>query len=49
MQRKENGWLITDDDVKSAGKILGYIAAGALALRLIRIILWPYPTGKGNL
>ena len=49
MQRKENGWFITDDDVKKAGKILGYIAAGALALRLIRVILWPYPTGKNSL
>ena len=46
MERKENGWFITDDDVRNTGKILGYLAAGVLALRLIRVILWPLPNGR---
>ena len=46
MERKEDGWFITDTDVENAGKILGYLAAGVLALRLIRVILWPLPNGR---
>ncbi len=48
MEREEDGYFITDKDIQNAGKVLGYLAAGVLALRLIRVILWPLPNGKNQ-
>ncbi len=49
MERKEGGYFITDEEVKNAGKILGYVATGLLALRLMRVILWPYPRNNNSI
>ena len=46
MEKREGGYFITEDEVRNAGRILGYIAAGVLALRLIRVILRPLPNGR---
>jgi hypothetical protein len=41
MERREEGIFIANEEIKMAGKILGYIGIGFLSLRLIRLALWP--------
>ena len=41
MQRKDDGYFISNEEVKMATRILGCIGIGFLGLRLIRLALWP--------
>ena len=41
MKRTDEGFLITDEEVKKASKLLGYVGLAMLTTRLFRLLLWP--------
>lgn len=41
MQRKDEGYFITNKEVKDTTRVLGYVGLGFLTLRILRIILRP--------
>ena len=41
MERKEDGYFVTDEEVVKAAKIAGIAGAGIVALTILRQIFWP--------
>ena len=46
LKKTEEGYTITNDEVKSASRILGYVGLAMLATRVFRVLLWPPAGGK---
>ncbi len=38
MQRTEDGYIITNDDIRKARDILGYIGVGIILIESIRVV-----------
>ena len=41
-RREENGYSIhvSDKEIATAGKVLGYVGAGLVVFRIIRFLVW---------
>ncbi len=45
MKKTDEGYTITNDEVKKATRLLGYVGLAMLATRLFRVLFWP-PSGE---
>ena len=45
MKKTDEGYSITNDEVKKAVRALGYVGLAMLATRLFRVLFWP-PVGE---
>ncbi len=45
MKKTDEGYTITNDEVKKAVRLLGYVGLAMLATRLFRVLFWP-PAGE---
>jgi len=41
LERKEEGYYISDEEVAKAAKIAGIIGAGIVVCTLLRLMFWP--------
>ena len=45
MEKTDEGYSITNEEVQKATRILGYVGLAMLATRLFKILFWP-PVGE---
>lgn len=45
MKKTDEGYTITNDEVKKALRALGYVGLAMLATRFFRLLFWP-PVGE---
>ena len=45
MKKTDEGYTITNDEVKKGVCLLGYVGLAMLATRLFRVLFWP-PVGE---
>ena len=45
MKKTDDGYIVTNEEVKRATRILGYVGLAMLATRLFRVLFWP-PVGE---
>ena len=45
MKKTDEGYIITNEEVKKVTRVLGYIGLAMLATRLFRVLFWP-PVGE---
>ena len=41
MKKTDEGYSVTNEEIKKATKILGYVGLAMLATRLFRVLFWP--------
>ncbi len=41
MEKTDEGYSITNEEVKQATRILGYVGLAMLVTRLFRLLFWP--------
>ena len=44
MEKTNEGYTITDEELQKVSRILGYVGLAMLATRLFRVLFWP-PVG----
>lgn len=45
MEKTDEGYSVTNEEVKQATRVLGYVGLAMLVTRLIRVLFWP-PVGE---
>jgi len=45
VKKTDDGYSITNEEVKKVSRVLGYIGLAMLATRLFRVLFWP-PVGE---